>query len=103
VISRYWICWIARVLLFEKLDVGNINSEKTQKNCELVINKLKDRGFVISLFRRSSNIFEGAKAIHRDEHGRQRNAQLVRLKTFRDIIKNEMLLELSKEKEAEIS
>ena len=103
VISRYWICWIVRVLLFEKLDIGNINSEKTQRNCELAINKLKDRNFVISLFRRSSSIFERVKAIHREEYGRQRNAQLVRLKTFRDIVKNEMLRELSKEKTLEVN
>lgn len=95
VISRYWLCWIARVLLFEKLDIGNMNSEKTQKKCEAVIGKLQDRSFVISLFRQSSVVFENAKKEHRDLNGRQRNAQLVRLKSFRDAIKSELLTELA--------
>ncbi|MFI8555007.1 AIPR family protein [Psychrobacter sp. NPDC077938] len=98
VISRYWICWIARVILFEKLDIGNMNSEKTKKICEVAINELQDRNFAIALFKQSSNIFEHAKKIHREENGRQRNAQLVRLKAFRDITKNELLKNISQTK-----
>jgi hypothetical protein len=32
VVSRYWICWITRVLTFKSLDTGNLNSDKTEKN-----------------------------------------------------------------------
>lgn len=93
VISRYWICWIVRVILFRKLDIGNMNSEKTQKLCETMIDKMKDRTFTISLFREASNIFEKAKIEHRETNGRQRNAQLIRLKTFKDSVKKQLLAE----------
>lgn len=95
VISRYWICWIARVLLFKQLDIGNLNSKKTQKKCEAKILELKDRHFVISLFKKSSIVFEKAKKEHRESSGRQQNSQLVRLRSFRDAIKKELLAELS--------
>ena len=93
IISRYWICWIARVLAFNKFKIGAMNSQKTEKKCEEIIERLKDEKYRITLFRQSIRIFNDAKKIHKDKHGRQRVAQLVRLKTFRDIIN----FELSKE------
>ncbi len=94
VISRYWICWIARVLLFKSIDIGPMNSEKTEKKCDRLIEGLADVGSAVSLFRDAAKIFEDAKREHRDKHGRQRNAQLVRLKSFRDLIKLKLVLAL---------
>lgn len=94
-ISRYWICWITRVLAFEKIDIGQMNSQKTERKCEEVIHSLSDDKNRYSLFRQAIEIFEKSKRIHREEHGRQYNSQLVRLKTFRDIIKSELLRKVS--------
>lgn len=95
VISRYWICWIVRVLLSKSIDIGQINSSKTDKHCEALISKLEDRQFTTSLFRQAANLFENSKRIHREEHGRQLNKQLVRLKSFREIVKRQLLHEIN--------
>src|SRR5690606_10090074 len=42
VISRYWICWIARVLLFNNLDIGQMNSERTERKVDEIIGRLSD-------------------------------------------------------------
>jgi hypothetical protein len=95
VISRYWICWIARVLLTENLNIGHINSAKVDKSCEDLIEKLADSSFAIDLFRRATQLFENSKRKHREEHGRQYNKQLIRLKTFKEIVKMDLLNEIS--------
>jgi hypothetical protein len=91
VISRHWICWIARVLLLNKYDIGHMNSDKTAHHCETAIAKLEDQQFALSIFRRSLEVFDEAKKIHREEHGRQFNKQLVRLKTFKEAVKSQLL------------
>ncbi|MFC1502811.1 AIPR family protein [Pseudomonadota bacterium] len=95
VISRFWICWIARVLAFKQLDIGNLNSPKTEKKCDKIIRELENEKYRVELFRKSVKVFEQAKAEHREMHGRQLNAQLVRLRTFRDIVKSQLLKEIS--------
>lgn len=92
VISRYWICWIARVLLFKSLDIGQMSSEKTEGKCDKVIESLSDAAHALTIFRESAKIFEDAKREHRDTHGRQRNAQLVRLKSFREVVKAKLIV-----------
>lgn len=91
VVSRYWICWIARVILFEKLDIGHMNSEKTTQRCENVIQKLSNEQMVMRVFREAISLFEEAKTSHRNKNGRELNTQLVRLKTFRDEVKQKLL------------
>lgn len=95
VISRYWICWVARALAFDKLDIGPMNSSKTEKKCEAVIKKLEDQKFTLNLFRKAVSVFEKAKSNHRTQHGRQYNAKLIRLKTFKDEVKKEILSKVS--------
>ena len=86
VISRYWICWIARVLLTKSLNIGHINSTKVDKLCEELIEKLADSSFAIDLFRGATQLFEKSKIKHREEYGRQYNKQLIRLKTFNNTV-----------------
>ena len=93
IISRYWICWIARVLLFKNIDIGPMNSEKTEKKCDRLIESLGEVNFSVSVFRDAIKIFEDAKKEHKSVHGRQRNAQLVRLKSFRDLVKKKLVME----------
>lgn len=93
-ISRYWICWIARILAFNSLDIGNMNSSNTEKKCESVIQKLSDNTYTIVLYRRAINIFDECKRQYKEKNGRQRNAQLVRLKAFRDLIKTTLVAQL---------
>lgn len=95
VISRYWICWIVRVILFNRLEIGHMNSEKTAQRCEKVIEQLNNDQIVMKTFRDAISLFEEAKANHRNAHGRERNAQLVRLKTFRDEVKQKLLNKLT--------
>ncbi|MCG7556325.1 AIPR family protein [Pseudoalteromonas sp. Of11M-6] len=95
VISRYWVCWVARTLLTKSLNIGHLNSAKVDKNCETIIESLSDESFSISIFRKSIHVFEEAKKKHRDEHGRQYNKQLIRLKSFRDCVKTVLVGETS--------
>lgn len=90
VISRYWICWIARVLATKSIVIGNYNSDKTETKIEQIINSLSDSKEQITLFRRSVDIYEKAKKAHREEHGRKSNAQLIRLKSFREFVIKEL-------------
>lgn len=90
VISRYWICWIARVLATKSIVLGNYNSDKTEIKIEQIINGLSDSKEQITLFRRSVQFYENAKRAHREEHGRKSNAQLIRLKSFRESVIKEL-------------
>lgn len=94
IISRYWICWIVRVLLFENIDIGPMNSEKTEKKCDYLIERLSEVNFSVSVFRNAIKILDDAKKEHKLAHGRQRNSQLVRLKSFRDLVKQKLVLAL---------
>lgn len=96
VISRYWICWIARVLLFKSLEIGQMSSDKTERKCHDAIESLSDSSYTLTIFRDAVKIFEDAKRTHRDTNGRQRNAQLVRLKSFRDAVKIKLIADLNK-------
>lgn len=60
-ISRYWICWIARILAFNSLDIGNMNSANTEKKCESVINNLADNTYTLTLFRNAIDIYDKCK------------------------------------------
>lgn len=91
VISRYWICWIARVLLFKSLDIGQMNADKTERKCDEIVGNLSDSSYALGVFRDAAKIFEESKRVHRETHGRQRNSQLVRLKTFRDAVKMQLI------------
>ncbi|MER5012070.1 AIPR family protein [Morganella morganii] len=91
VISRYWICWIARVLLFKNINIGDINSRKTDNKCQEVIESLSTENYPVWIFRESIKIYDTAKDKHRKTHGRQLNKQLVRLKTFKEVVKSELI------------
>ncbi|MEM0404729.1 AIPR family protein, partial [Escherichia coli] len=86
-ISRYWICWIARILAFNNLDIGNMNSTNTEKKCESVIENLANNTYTLDLFRNAIKIYDDCKREFKERNGRLRNAQLVRLKAFRELIK----------------
>lgn len=95
IISRYWICWIARVLASNSLDIGNMNSANTEKNCENIINRLSDDSYKVELYRKAINVFDECKRDFKEKNGRQRNSQLVRLKAFRDLIKIKLASKLN--------
>ncbi|MDR9499370.1 MAG: AIPR family protein [Hydrogenovibrio sp.] len=95
VISRYWICWISRVLLTNSLNLGHMNSAKVDKNCEDIIEKLGNSNFATEILRKSTQVYENSKKRHREQHGRQYNKQLIRLKTFKEAVKNELLNEIN--------
>lgn len=86
-ISRYWICWITRILAFNNLDIGNMNSTNTEKKCESVIESLANNTYTLDLFRNAIKIYDDCKREFKERNGRLRNAQLVRLKAFRELIK----------------
>lgn len=87
IISRYWISWIARVIASERLDMGPMNSAKTEKDCESIITKLGSEEYAKKLFNDACVVFDTAKTRHIDKHGKARNAELVRLRSFRDDVK----------------
>lgn len=94
-VARYWICWIANVLAFNKLDIGQLNSKKTAESCEKVINSLRREEDVKKLFTNAINVFEIAKKSHCINHGVVDDNQLVRLRLFRETVKTELLNSIS--------
>jgi AIPR protein len=87
VISRYWICWIARVIAFGRLDMGPLNSGKIEKECETIILRLGSQEETIKLFNKAIAIFEQARSHHIVQHGRVTNGELVRLRSFKDAVR----------------
>lgn len=92
--AKYWICWIVRVLSMDSINVGMLNSSKTERNIEKAINIIDDYSNIKELFDRAINIFDKAKQLHREENTRQLNEQLVRLRSFRDIVNKCLINEL---------
>ncbi|HBQ6856895.1 TPA: AIPR family protein, partial [Klebsiella pneumoniae] len=92
--AKYWICWIVRVLSMDSINVGMLNSSKTERNIEKAINIIDDYSNMKELFDRAINIFDKAKQLHREENTRQLNEQLVRLRSFRDIVNKCLINEL---------
>ena len=66
VISRYWICWIARVLSTKSITFSQLNSDKTEAKIEGIITELSEKNCQVDLFRRSIQVFEAAKTTHRN-------------------------------------
>jgi hypothetical protein len=87
VISRYWICWIVRVLSSKKQEIGNFNSQKTEKLCEDVIIKLADKNYSDNIFNEAISLFEKAKSVYNRKNGKTKNGDLVRLRAFKDEVR----------------
>lgn len=98
-ISRYWICWIANVLAFESLNIGFLNSDKIEKKCDAIITKLGKNEYPKNLYKKAINIFESAKREHIQVNGSSKDGQLIRLNTFKDIVKRTLLKELANKTE----
>jgi len=92
-ISRYWICWIARIICTGRLDMGLMNSAAVEKDSEAVVNRLISKDFVVTAFTSAIKIFDTCRAAHFSKHGKVKNAELVRLRTFRDAVKEKLARE----------
>lgn len=88
VISRYLISWIARVIASGQLDMGPMNSQKIEKDCGEIIAKLGDAKFVRETFSNATKIFDEAKSRYTKKHGIIKNGELVRLRAFRDEVRD---------------
>lgn len=85
--ARYWVCWIARILAFKKIDTGGLNSQKTEQKCEEIIKLLCDPEKANNLFQQAISIFEQAKSSHITRHGEIPLHELVRLKALREEVR----------------
>lgn len=90
-VSRYWVCWIVRVLIFKSLDIGPMNSNKTEDKCDRIINRLKDGNYALEQFKTAITIFDKAKQEHVGLHGPESNTQIVRLNSFKEIVKRNLI------------
>jgi len=81
-ISRYWICWIARMITFGSIEIGHLNSKGTESKCEEIILKLSDPLYVAGVFEKACQIFELAKSAYSLKHGKKRNSELVKTRDF---------------------
>ncbi|OYD73829.1 AIPR protein [Paraburkholderia hospita] len=90
-ISRYWISWIARMIVFKSFDVGALNSRRTDQACETKIALLSDQRFVEATFAKACEVFEDAKATYNASHGRKRNGELVKTREFREQVKKTII------------
>lgn len=90
-ISRYWICWIARMLMYSSFDIGTLNSKKTDSACEKKIALLGDQKYIENLFRQACEIFDDAKFSFTKKNGKKRNAELIKIREFREQIKRTII------------
>jgi len=96
VIARYWVCWIARVISTKKLDMSPFNSHKIEKECESFIADLSDKGKVTRVFAEAISIFEEARANHISKHGKAKLGDLIRLRSFKDEVKESLIKSISR-------
>jgi len=90
-ISRYWICWIARMLVFSSFDIGSLNSKKTETACDAKIALLGDEAYVEGVFEKACEIFEAAKFSFAKSNGKKRNGELIKNREFRDQVKRTII------------
>ncbi|WP_207760397.1 AIPR family protein [Herbaspirillum robiniae] len=90
-ISRYWICWIARMLAFNRIDIGPLNSKRLDQECERIIQEVSNEDYLKKLFEKACHIYEAAKDSYIKENGRKRNGELVKTREFRDEVKALMM------------
>ncbi|QJP72078.1 AIPR family protein [Burkholderia glumae] len=94
-ISRYWICWIARMLVFRSFDIGTLNSKKTDSVCENKISSLGDQAYVEEIFGKACKIFDLAKISFEKSHGKKRNGELIKNREFREQVKRATKAEIN--------
>ncbi|MFC2974692.1 AIPR family protein [Azotobacter bryophylli] len=93
-ISRYWVCWIVRMLMTKKITIGNLNSQKTESELEKIIDSFKNEETLDSTFKKACSIFESAKESYSSSNGRKRNGELVKIRDFKKEVENIMAREL---------
>ena len=86
-ISRYWICWIARMIVFNAIDIGALNSPTTEGKCDDRLSKLADTEYVEAVFEQACKVFELAKTAYIRKNGIKRNSELVKTRDFADQVK----------------
>lgn len=91
-LKKYWIGWIARMFLLQKIDSGNLNSNKNIKTFEAACKNLKNDNYCTTLFTNSEIVFDTAVEYYLKKSKNQKISlsEIVRLKNFRDEIKNSM-------------
>lgn len=88
-ISRYWICWIARIIALNgRIDIGPINSHQLEKEISIFVANLGDDFYSVALFVKATEVFDAVKNIQPRTNGfPPRSRDLIKNKTFRDDIK----------------
>lgn len=89
-ISRYWICWIARILALNfRIEIGPLNSHSLEKEILIFIQNLVDDNYSISLFKRAADVFDEVKRKQPQINGfPQKSRDLIKNKNFRDEVRS---------------
>lgn len=90
-VSRYWICWIARIMASGHIEIGPLNSSKTEKECEAIIVNICSKEKATRIFGNAIAVYEEAKKQHINKHGYSKNSELVKLRSFKDSVKKVLL------------
>lgn len=89
-IPKFWICWIANSIRFKSFSVNNFNSKYIDEKCNEFINELSDHNYALELFQNAINVFDNAQKQHEKEYGKKKILELTRLKTFKNIVKQNL-------------
>ena len=92
--ARYWLCWLARMTMDMRVDVGPMNSGKTDERCEQMVARLSDEEFCVRLFAAAIETFEHARTGF-TSNNIVRKGELIRLRQFRDELRTHMQREIS--------
>lgn len=98
VTCRFWICWIARIIVFGKINVGPFNSHRVDADCEAVIRWLSSEKNSVRLLAKAAEMYDTFKSGYISRNGPTRGDELVRLRAFRDEVKARLSSEISSAK-----
>lgn len=94
VISRYWICWISRIIAAARIDVGPLNSQHTDNDLKSMTNWVLDEKNSKSLFVKSTEIFDDCRREYIKSFGSVSPTELIRRRAFRDSVKSKISREI---------
>jgi len=96
VIFRFHVGWVYTMLASKLIHFPPLNSHKIDTICESIIKTLEDDGSLKRLMTDSIDIIEEAKKIHKSTYGSLRNKELVRRKTFKECVLEQVSIKLKK-------
>lgn len=95
--AKYWICWISRIIISNKIDASPPNSAKLENECQAIVDWIgQEKNNATKMFDASVDVFNLAQDRYIRVAGQIHNNELVRRRAFRDEVKLVVSEEMAK-------